>query len=816
VPKSHGACWMASSALALSSTTALAGAPAHIAPLPQFKPSATATVQPPYIALDLAVWTGDAKHTDVRRSELEPSRGDSNDPFMADAAHEDAPALATEAAPQAFAPSAFETQEYASNWGLGAIGTSTALAFGATGRGVTVGVIDTGIDVNNPEFYGRIHPESRDFYERARLTDEDGHGTGVASVSAGALNASGTHGVAAEATILALRVDEPGSCPPCSLPEDAIARATDHAIANGARVMNYSLAGAEPSGLGLQQSLLAAVAADTVLVFAAGNNGMPHPEYPGRLVSEPWMNGQGIVVGAIDANGALADFVQPGDKFASALPGDAYNYYMVAPGDEIKVAAPGGGYVLGEGTSFAAPHVSGAAAAVISAWPWLAASEVVEILLGTATDLGAPGVDAVYGRGLLNLPGIFSPVGPATLPTGDTVEDAGAPIASANLQTGGAFGRAVASSELLKRAVIIDAYGRDFDADLTRRVAAQGGRVRAEEWAEPQPQAQPFGSKDGAPQTSYAFSRDPVGARFGEAAVGIEIERFALTADVTGTTRYALSRGFGIGDYFGLTNSEDDAVAGLLRRDAFSSPYLGLVENGDGMVLGHGLGAGLELRVGLALQDEEDKGSAPRGERTAYSAELRRTFENGAHLSAQFGVLTEQSGVLGSTAEGAFAIAGESRTRFICLSGRMPRGERIELYGHASVGWTDAGSLTAGVIDNLSSLRTTALGMGAGVREVVAERDRLDITISQPVRVTSGSARISVPTGTTKTGAIVRESERLSLVPDGRQLDLEVAYRASLAPDQELRLNYVAQLEPSHDADAETEHFFGVRYALKF
>jgi hypothetical protein len=62
----------------------------------------------------------------------------------------------------------------------------------------------------------------------------------------------------------------------------------------------------------------------------------------------------------------------------------------------------------------------------------------------------------------------------------------------------------------------------------------------------------------------------------------------------------------------------------------------------------------------------------------------------------------------------------------------------------------------------------------------------------------------------------VRESERLSLVPDGRQLDLEVAYGADLAPNQELRLNYVAQLEPGHDAKADGEHFFGLRYALNF
>lgn len=179
----------------------------------------------------------------------------------------------------------------------------------------------------------------------------------MASVIAGALDGWGTHGVAPEATILALRTDPP-CYPDCGLDDRALAIATDHAVANQAEVINFSLGGPSPNEPVFRRALKRAAAADTVLVFAAGNSPTKHPGFPGRYVKTKWMNGQGIVVGALDANGQIADF--------SARAGKAKNYYLVAPGTDIAVAAPGG-YELADGTSFAAPHVSGAAAAVLSA-----------------------------------------------------------------------------------------------------------------------------------------------------------------------------------------------------------------------------------------------------------------------------------------------------------------------------------------------------------------------------------------------------------------------------------------------------------------
>lgn len=123
-----------------------------------------------------------------------------------------------------------------------------------------------------------------------------------------------------------------------------------------------------------------------------------------------------IIVGSVRSDGQISDF--------SNRPGNAcltvygvcrerlMDRFMVAPGELILLPDGEGGFVRRSGTSFAAPLVSGAIALLHDRWPWLAQhpAESVDIILNSATDLGAPGVDAVYGHGLLNVLASQSPL----------------------------------------------------------------------------------------------------------------------------------------------------------------------------------------------------------------------------------------------------------------------------------------------------------------------------------------------------------------------------------------------------------------------
>ena len=161
-----------------------------------------------------------------------------------------------------------------------------------------------------------------------------------------------------------------------------------------------------------------------------------------------------LVVGAVDANNRMASF--------SNRAGDTAQYYLVAQGVNI-LSSYGTGYAYMSGTSMAAPAVSGAAALVTGYWPYLQANQVAAILLNTADDLGAPGVDAVYGHGLLNVSRALSPIGSYTYraSNGYTVT---VPLSVSGVSARQPSAASPAAFAGL-RTEVFDAYGRNFTSD---------------------------------------------------------------------------------------------------------------------------------------------------------------------------------------------------------------------------------------------------------------------------------------------------------------------------------------------------------------
>src|SRR4029079_6961090 len=120
---------------------------------------------------------------------------------------------------------------------------------GATGQGIKIGIVDSGINPDLNEFAGRIDPASGDVAGTRGVSDEGGHGTAVSAVAAAARNGQNTMGVAFNATIVSERADDPGSCASkdgCSFFAPAIAAGVDAARVAGAKVINLSLGGSAP------------------------------------------------------------------------------------------------------------------------------------------------------------------------------------------------------------------------------------------------------------------------------------------------------------------------------------------------------------------------------------------------------------------------------------------------------------------------------------------------------------------------------------------------------------------------------------------
>jgi subtilisin family serine protease len=266
---------------------------------------------------------------------------------------------------------------YGSEWHLAKIGAPTAWDY-STGAGITIAILDTGVDGTHPDLATKMVPGWNFYSNNSDTSDVNGHGTTVAGAAAAATNNSiGVASVAGGAKIMPVRIADPNAYASWSTVAQGITYAADH----GARVVNLSYGGASGSST-IQQAASYLRAKGGVLFVAAGNTGAVDNTAPTDLI---------MVVAA-----TLQD-----DTHASW---STYGSFVdiSAPGYNIVSTARGGQYWYCWGTSLATPIVAGTAALILSKRPDFTAAQVDATLKASATDLGASGADPYFGAGRVN------------------------------------------------------------------------------------------------------------------------------------------------------------------------------------------------------------------------------------------------------------------------------------------------------------------------------------------------------------------------------------------------------------------------------
>ncbi|MGF1611598.1 MAG: S8 family serine peptidase [Kiloniellales bacterium] len=222
------------------------------------------------------------------------------------------------------------------------------------------------------------------------LGPDAGHGTHVAGIIAAEKNGSGTHGVAYNARLIAVNIGEDGG----GLDQRNLADAIDFAVANGADVINLSLGGSSIIAA-VESAITRAVNAGVIIVASTGNDALDDPAFPAAFAIDPAARGMLIAVTATDNENELASF--------SNKAGLIRDFTVAAPGVAIISTTNDGATGSMSGTSMAAPMVSGAVALLREKFTDLSGHEIANLLFTSTDDLGLPGTDGTYGRGLINL-----------------------------------------------------------------------------------------------------------------------------------------------------------------------------------------------------------------------------------------------------------------------------------------------------------------------------------------------------------------------------------------------------------------------------
>jgi subtilisin family serine protease len=314
---------------------------------------------------------------------------------------------------------------------------------------VSVAVIDSGIDAGHPEFHGRIAAmQSFVGDDPTDVTDEEGHGTFVAGeIAAATDNGEGIAGMGLSAQLIVAKVVRSDG----SISLDAEARAIRWAVDEGARVINLSIGGVRDpldprvdSYSQLEQTAVDFAEDHGALVVAAVGNGDQAPSMPWNYASYPAALPHVVGVSALSPDGSIPafsnrdalfnDIAAPGDQMISTFP-RALTDHPPPCADQGYSTCAGPDYRDAEGTSFAAPQVSAAAALILGVRPGLAPEQVAALLERTADDLtpatGCPrctaGRDSLSGTGRLDVAAALAALaGP--LPAADryeTNDDAG-------------------------------------------------------------------------------------------------------------------------------------------------------------------------------------------------------------------------------------------------------------------------------------------------------------------------------------------------------------------------------------------------------
>ncbi len=629
---------------------------------------------------------------------------------------------------------------------------------------------------------------------------------------------------------------------------------------------------AQPSSLFLQSTLPNLISKNILLIVGTGddadnnNDGGGDPDYllykhplrPALYAATPMTAGYLLAVAAVDENLKITD--------KSNICGPTKDHCLVAPGQNIfgaisdtnsyeaNVGDNANKYASLSGTDQASAFASAAATVLKGAWPNLTAPQISSILLKTATDLGAPGVDEIYGHGMLNLYAAVQAQGENIIVSGLSNVSSGYAMQSTSLTTNPIFGDAFSSnvSLHLAGAVFFDDYGRDYHANLASKINS------------PSASAAMVNNLNSIIASNYKVNVIPLSfnssALFGGAnssgfhsASGNDLSKNNLVTNIKFQTKsYSDSRskhllldnskedksltmgnGFAISqeisketkvnfsfniDEARNANFEKAGNFNFLSASALgSNPYQSFVsgassaQNGNNNFSANGnvnnttqknfnqmmlsqKFFGNKFNLNLSQQTSYNNSSvvAKTSSKENQTSDLSFAYnsENKTNLALSFGKLNEfNNNFLNSKALGAFGNANNVNTNYVKIAAMQKVFDsNFLIIASLAEGQTKASGDANGIFRSYSDIRSRSTSVGLINEDIL--NGKLGIIYNEPMRVYKGSVNVNVPIGQDANGNVIRYSGNVSLVPQGRERNLELFYSAALNKKNNSRISF--------------------------
>jgi hypothetical protein len=606
------------------------------------------------------------------------------------------------------------------------VGALFALDNGWTGQGVRVGVMDDGVhavadldgkvDTGLSRDFGYVETNGVRSTRGGASPAGDGsstHGTSVAAIIAARDDGQGVQGLAPGATIVSLRVDaEVDGAKVWGVNRNLALR---HAADARIPLVNMSLS-LTPGSTG-SSAFRDALAhynrtAKGLLIVSTGNGGQDTS--PTAVEMDPAFAESWLFVAALRADGRDHELASYSSRCGAVM-----DRCVVAPTNSTTMGA-GGEIVVFAGTSAAAPVATSVAAMILSKWPQLTGVDAGNIILASARDLGAPGTDPIYGRGMVDAEAALRPVNPVLASASTS-----APLPGNVMVVGEAFGGMTGDSfgTALGDVTVLDHFGRDYRGDLSALVirpdraasAAMNRRVEAQMNVRHAAFAGPVG------EAAIGVSGFDTGLRDAD---GLPVLRRDLAfADVTLRIgdRLALTGGFNAG---GSTAAD---MLGLAPPSDAMQAYAPLAQTGFGIA--HKFGPGT---LALAVH----RGGEGVGTVRGATLQWRR-----GPASVKLGVVDERGSVFGTpVGTGMLRFGDGARTAFVEGAGGFDLGTwRLEGFG--SLGRTRLRLGPGMLLSEAGAITTGRFGLVA-TRPALA--GRLSLGVAQPLVVLGGSATFTV------------------------------------------------------------------------